>query len=377
MITSLWRILAKIRYKSMKFLGRPLVLVGSNESCRRFSSFYCDGLCQHHIRIVEKASLVEAIFASAVVAVTFVQQPFFFRIRIPGQFNCNPIQNHKAAWEACDLLTMITGSANPKTVKETFKQRIQALRKQDYNKAYIFGTGESLGRAIDYDWSDGFRIVCNTIVKNAKTWNHLKPHVIVAADAIYHFSNGEHAVRFRNDLKHRLLEHPALFMYPERFDAVVQREMKSCKDCLVPVPFAHHTPLSKRIDEAGGLPKSIGNILNVLLLPLACTLVKDVRLIGFDGRRKEDRLFWKNSENHSYPELVERLAVEYPAFFEHNVPKKDQEKYLRSVHGDVLEALLREAEQEGWKFRLLFPSNTPTLQRRYNGEYLPRLVGSI
>ena len=48
-------------------------------------------------------------------------------------------------------------------------------------------------------------------------------------------------------------------------------------------------------------------------------------------------MFWANSAGHSYTELLPTLQEpRIPAFFDHHVPKDDPEKYLRSVHGDVL-----------------------------------------
>ncbi|WP_458868572.1 hypothetical protein, partial [Enterococcus faecium] len=81
----------------------------------------------------------------------------------------------------------------------------------------------------------------------------------------------------------------------------------------------------------------LGNVLNKLLLPLGCNLSKHVGLWGFDGRAPKDQLFWSNSQKQSYTELMPTLQAAHPAFFDHFVPRENPEKYVQSVHGDVLE----------------------------------------
>jgi hypothetical protein len=109
----------------------------------------------------------------------------------------------------------------------------------------------------------------------------------------------------------------------------------------------------------------MGNVLPLLLLPLACSFSQKVYLWGFDGRGPEDKLFWRNSAKHSYPEYIPELQRAHPAFFSYNLPKENLNKYVQQVHGDVLEAELTKAEEKGWKFFMMHKSWTPTLQKRY------------
>ena len=248
------------------------------------------------------------------------------------------------------------------------KQRFLLLRKRltslGLDRAYVFGTGPSLGRAGERDWSDGIRIVCNTIVRDPDLWRHISPHLIVAGDGIYHFGFTEFALAFRRDLRLRLEQNPEVpFMYPSQFDLVVRREMGHLPNQLIPIPIGTHTTFHARFDERFELP-ALGNVLNLLLLPVGCNFARYVGLWGFDGRAPKDQLFWANSSKQSYSELLPTLQLAHPAFFDHNVPKEDPEKYLRSVHGDVLEHGLAQAESQGWTFEMLHTSWTPTLAKR-------------
>lgn len=294
------------------------------------------------------------------------------KLKLPGYFRCGPRTNPLAAWEANDIAELFADNGLVRsTVVQNLREKFAELRKTPFERAYIFGTGNSLGDAATYDWSDGYRIVCNTIVKNSETWESLKPHAIVAADGLYHFSESSHALRFRQDLRARFREQPALFFYPQRFHTIVSRELGEYAKWLVPMPEGGQDDLCTAVDQAGGIPRGVGNILNILLLPIACSLAKDVRLVGFDGRRPEDKHFWKNSDSHSYPELIDELSQEYPAFFEDHVPKSDPQKYVRTSHGEELERRLAQAEAHGWEFHLLFESTTVTLQRRFDASCRP------
>lgn len=276
-------------------------------------------------------------------------------------FRRNP---HDAlAW--CDLLNHLSPpSTDWRAVKARFVRRVAELRALGLRKCYLFGTGPSLAKAKSRDWSDGYRVVCNTIVRDRDLWLHLKPHFIVAADANYHFGHTEFARRFRRDLQACLRLTDSAFVYPARFHGLVQREFAELQARLFPIPQGSHTRIHVDLTRRFRTP-ALGNVLALLLLPLGCTLAREICLWGFDGRAPADQLFWSNSPKHSYPELMPALQAAYPAFFRHYVPHDDQEKYVRQHHGDLLDRKLSQAERRGFTFIMLHPSWTPTLQKRY------------
>lgn len=250
---------------------------------------------------------------------------------------------------------------------QRFNILVKNLKKQGMDKAYVFGTGPSLERATERDWSDGYRIVCNTIVRDPHLWKHLNPQIIVAGDPIYHFSDTQFARAFRSDLCRRLSETDTYFIYPSHYHQIASRELSEFSARLIPIPTGKHDILHVNLAEHFFLPQ-LGNVLPYLLLPAACTLSQNVYLWGFDGRAPNDQLFWANSTKHSYPELLPGLQTAFPAFFDHHVPADNPSKYVNAVHGDVLETRLRAAERSGWSFHMLHESWTPTLQKRYGGD---------
>ncbi|RME57449.1 hypothetical protein D6779_08650 [Candidatus Parcubacteria bacterium] len=293
-------------------------------------------------------------------------QRLFMRM-LPGVFDVDFRRNPLDGWAWVELLSWLTQyTADVQSARARFRKKVKILKKQGKSVAYVFGTGPSLSQAMERDWSDGYRIVCNTIVRDPILWHHLNPDFIVAGDAIYHFGFTRFAQSFRRDLHQRLQESDALFVYPAMFDALVQREFSMVADQLIPVPIGWRRRVDIDLMRVFALP-ALGNVLGVLLLPLACTMTRRIGLWGFDGRRPGTRLFWENSPRHSYPEYIPDLQEAHPAFFAHYVPSSDPSRYVRKYHGKELDASLRLAEHRGWHFEMLHFSYTPVLQKRFKG----------
>ena len=286
------------------------------------------------------------------------------RVRCDGVFNIDYRRNHADGAEWLRLSRYLDRAPPTTAIAHArLRQQVERLRSLRLNKCYILGTGSSLARALERDWSDGYRIVCNTIVRDQELWNHINPHFIVAADTIYHFGFTDFARAFRRDLATRLAETETYFLYPDRFHVIVARELGEHADRLIPVPQGQANTLILDMVDRFEL-SALGNILNILLLPLGCTLNRHVCLWGFDGRAPGDKLFWSNSPKHSYPELLDELVNAHPAFFEHFVPADRPTAYVEEVHGDGLDRRLSLAEEQGWTFEMMHNSWTPALQKR-------------
>jgi hypothetical protein len=334
-------------------------------------SFYAPELSLENIAIRQKPTF-RAIRRGAVL---LLDQGLMSKIylRLFGNiFNVDYERNSVDGWQLCALADYLRNPPKKnirKLARSQFVDHVEALKVKGLKKAYVFGTGTSLERAINFSFDDGFRVVCNTIVRDPELWHHIKPHFIVAGDAIYHFGHTDFAQAFRRDLRARLSESngAVLFVYPELFDSIVRREFADYLDVLIPVPTGAHDYVDVDLTKRFELP-ALGNVLNLLLLPIGCTLSRTVALWGFDGRAPDDKLFWSNSQKHSYPELMESLTRAHPAFYETLVPKNKEDSYVKAVHGDELEARLQRAEAKGFKFVMMHPSWTQTLQKRFQGE---------
>ena len=245
-------------------------------------------------------------------------------------------------------------------------QRFLAYHKSlpDFESSLIMGTGPSLAKSRKLTNLSAFKITCNTIVKDQKLWVDLKPHYIVAGDAIYHFAHNLHATSFRNDLKKALSRHEALFLFPALYYPFLKEEFKDFKHLLIPIPLGNHQQLNTNLLSDFRLP-ALGNVLNLLLLPLATSITKKVYLLGFDGRKPSDTLFWTNSSDHSYTEYIPDIQKHHPKFFDYFIDDKNPFKYVNKFHGDALDNNLVALEKSGYEFITLAPSYTATMQKRY------------
>lgn len=280
-------------------------------------------------------------------------------------FNVDPLTNPQDGWEYHKVLSLLVPFDEADISKKKLEIALNNCKKHKLDKVYLFGTGSSLESAIKHDWADGYKIVCNTIVKDTELWHHISPDFIVAADAIYHFGDNLFAKAFCNDLEKRLTETlHTFFVYPSLFHPFVKKRFAKFEERLISIPLGSHKDICNNLHERFELP-ALGNVLNYLLLPLGTNLSKNIYLWGFNGRAPDDKDFWKNSDKHFYNELVDDIKKSHPYFYEYFIPKGNEEKYVKKYHGDELEQSLEEAESKGWQFRMLHASYTPALAKRF------------
>ena len=304
------------------------------------------------------------LFFSAASIIYNGKNDIFLRLR-PRTYFLDQELNHHEGWEWIRFFNEYYESTpNIAESYANFKAFIYSMKLKNYDHVFIFGTGTSLRDAINRRWSDGIRIVCNTIVRDHKLWSHIRPHVIVAGDGIYHFGASEYAKAFRRDLKLRLQDSPeTVFIYPAFFDGIVRRELGGLCNRLIPIPSGSIKGFNYNLLSRYELP-DLGNVLSLLLLPLAFAVSKRIYLWGFDGRAPSDKGFWSNSASHSYPEHMESLRRDYPAFFEHFIPSSNPMAYVKAVHGDQLRLNLEEMESLGYQIMTLHDSYTKALMER-------------
>jgi hypothetical protein len=235
-------------------------------------------------------------------------------------------------------------------------------------KVYVFGTGPSLSKLDNFrQFQDGYKIVCNSFVKNKNAWNQLNPDFICAADGCHHFSDGLVARLFLQDLKQRLQETQTYFIYPLLFHKVVTRVMdKSLHHRLIAVPYILTSDLLI-FKNSFGLVGRGGNSLNDMMLPLAISLSKNVYLWGYDGASPKPASFqnntiWANAEKYSYKNYEEELAMSNKGYLVYHKKISDG-SYFDDLQ-KRLDIQLSEAEMKGHKFYMLHDCYYESLQKR-------------
>ena len=275
---------------------------------------------------------------------------------------CLDIDRHAGQWDGWDWATL-PARIRPRaavehqvaTAQQRFTSFIDSL--PTHRRAYVFGTGPSLELAHGRDFSDGYRVVCNTIVRNERLVEHIRPHFIVAGDAIYHFGNTRHAAAFRADLHRVLSRYDMRFMIPDTFYPLFARDYPDIIDKVIPIDTSGQgifIDLKKRLAWS-----SLENVLNGFLLPLGSSLADEICLLGFDGRAPDAEQFWTNSSANSYPELKPTIEAAHPGFFAH----MNYEDYA-AAQSDGAERIMEAGERLGKRYVPLHATHIPALRRR-------------
>lgn len=248
----------------------------------------------------------------------------------------------------------------------TYHTRFNNLCRQlSSSTVTVFGTGPTLRQYRKFEFQNGLKIFCNSMVKDKYIFAKFKPSLIVAADSIYHFGYNQYAFQFRKDLKQRLAESPNLFfIFPFTFNNFVKREFSKYSDRLIGIPVNDKSQFNINFKKQFYLPK-LGNVLSLMLLPIACNFSRDIYLFGFDGKKPGDKLFWSHSSKHDYPELLKEIVDKEPAFIKHHFPTSKSDKYIRENLDKSFEKMLQRIEKKGFKITMMHPSYTKALAKRF------------
>lgn len=186
-----------------------------------------------------------------------------------------------------------------------------------HQKAYVFGTGPSLGEFVDsHDFSDGLTIISNSIVKNHDLLDRLKPRIIVAGDPIFHAGCSTYATAFRTALVSALEITSAWFICPLRDVKIYATYLpEKFQSRIIGIPFDANAPPPTDLAQQFAL-KPYPNILTLMLLPLAATFAKSIHIAGCDGRRiTEDSAFWTHDKKSQFVDEMRNIKKVHPGFF--------------------------------------------------------------
>lgn len=228
-----------------------------------------------------------------------------------------------------------------------------------FRKVYVLGTGPSLQDAYNHDFSDGIRIVCNTIVKDKKLCKFIDPHLIFAADPLYHLSPVTYASTFRDDLIDILTRFPELLVvsYARFMPMIHQLFPENLHSRFVGLDIRNKT-----LDFPATTNLKVKGMHNILtsMLQVASYLGNEIHFLGFDGRPDKENRFWNSDNRHNYEELKVDLESAVPGFFK----CMDYEEYFQLQCYNA-ELIMAHGEQLGKLYKALMPSTNPAFSRRY------------
>jgi glycosyltransferase involved in cell wall biosynthesis len=226
-------------------------------------------------------------------------------------------------------------------------------------KGYIFGTGPSLAKAMEMDFSDGLVIACNSMVVNKPLLENLQPKMLTVADPVFHAGCSRYAGAFRRQLVQAMDAYGCHLIVPFRDYKVYMHCLpERFHNRIIGVPFKGAKRINVDLSRRFWV-KSISNILTIFLIPLASTLCDEVGIAGCDGRPiEEDKYFWAHDRKSQFPDDMESARQAQPGFF--SIDYNDY--YLE--HCRTLELWLRAAERAGTRFFNLTESHIPALVKR-------------
>ena len=268
--------------------------------------------------------------------------------------------SRREAFEYARLLTDL----DPYPVREARKKKaIELLNKiseqyKDVNKSYVYGTGPSLDEAYDFDFSDGIRFISNSIVKNDRLLEHIRPNFVAAADPLFHYGCSRYAEEFRNELFKVLDKYNTYFFYSFFYSGLFETHFSEYVDRIVAIPQQHLKEFNFNLRKNYML-KGIDNVLTLMLLPVGATFTDEINILGCDGRKPDEDYFWQHSKQSQFNEHMDGIKLCHPGFFDHVV----YEDYYEQ-HCENLETMLSQGESVGKKFNSLTTSYIPALVAR-------------
>jgi len=271
-------------------------------------------------------------------------------------------KNHKAMRSGFSYAYLDYYAQPKEIILERRKKSRQNMEKAAENVSsmkdvYIFGTGPSLERAVDFDFSNGIRIVCNTIVKNDELLDYIRPHFIIAADADFHFGCSCYAAQFRSDLVKALEKTGAMFVCPEVHAPLMLHHYPQLAEHIIGIPVVNSRLNLDLLKKFWLSAKD--NVMVQFLIPLASSIGQRIHMIGFDGKKPEDQKFWSHDPASQYSSLMKSVEDCHPAFFKF----RNYDHYFER-HCKLIEDIISFGERMGREFISLTDSVIPALAYR-------------
>jgi hypothetical protein len=272
-------------------------------------------------------------------------------LRALGTFDVSP-QAPSAAWNWANALARIVNVAQEPN--RTFEKWLNEKSKTD-TRVIVMGSGRSAESWRSFPRDNRVIICANSVVRSSDFLRSHSPDVIVAADALFHFSETQHGIRFRSSVENYLNSNSnSFFIFPQHFSPVVFATVKASRSQLVPIKARKYRNGSV-LDfvRSRKLPKG-KNIFDYIMLPLAASISKKIYLIGFDGKPAEQKTgLWVSPSEFEFASEKRELEANYPGFF-----RMWQKKDISVENFDLNVSLqLRDLIRRDYEIKLLSSSN--------------------
>jgi hypothetical protein len=225
-----------------------------------------------------------------------------------------------------------------------------------------FGNGPSLSTTVHdrIDLGDSLRAVCNSTICDEKSLSYLEPELLFCGDPVQHCGVSRYAGDFRRGMA-KALENPKRVLFTQLgyvpyFQSVTPRE---CHNRIIGIGNDRRPKFNLNL-ETEYLSAATANIFTMLVLPVVCTLSKNIDIYGCDGMAfKEASNPWQHANETDYSKNMSVTHRVHKDFWNRNY-EEEYWSYCRDL-SDILST----AEQAKYKIRVRTPSFVPALASRF------------
>ena len=243
-------------------------------------------------------------------------------------------ENKEASETLINISRDFTDRKEEEKVLKESEIRLKKINKEvSKNKVLLCGSGPTIEN-FDINYENYDVMICNSIVKNKDFLNQAKPKYLMFGDPIFHPGPSKYSEKFREDVRFLIEQHNTQIFTLSRDYAIYKNVFE--KKYLNNFSFV---PMKKIKNYNSDLLKNFyikgtGNILTLLMLPIAFSLYDEIMLAGFDGRKKEENsYYWKHSNKNQYEDLLEEIKLIHSGYFKKNNLFYDQyyENHINTV----------------------------------------------
>ncbi|WP_138995124.1 hypothetical protein [Larkinella sp. C7] len=237
------------------------------------------------------------------------------------------------------------------------------IEKSHKDRAACFVTGPSFSEYPNFSFdSNDLIVICNSIVKNTSFLEHTNgADILTFADPVFHFSFNKYSTVFRSSMLLTFKKYNFFIAIPMEVFPLMYSHYPELKDHLIGINYKRHQNSYNIPSLENMWVKDNANILTNLMIPMACSVVNKIDILGADGRKPDEKYFWAHNSSVQFDDLMNSVFEAHPSFFR----DRDYKDYY-DQHCQSCAELLEYCETYGKEFNLLTNSYIPAFSKRYS-----------
>ena len=247
-------------------------------------------------------------------------------------------------------------------VTDSYRRFHAALKAWKGQPISLFGNGPSLARVVETrsPVASGLRGVCNSTMSDAAALDYLRPQLMFCGDPVQHCGASLYAGRFRSDVA-RAMEDESRFLFTQLGYVPYFREVMppAAHDRIIGVGNDRRPQFNVELDKEF-LTAATANIFTMLVLPVGCTIAREIDIYGCDGMSFAAATKpWSHANEDDYMGKMAVTHRVHAGFWKRNY-EEEYWSYCRDME-DILSA----ASARGIQVRARTASYVPALAKRF------------